>query len=112
MAQAYDFKIIASTLRENNSASDNKWSAMLYDGNDYYYSKKYNMHIVDRIGGGDAFTAGLIYALINEHPLQESIEFAAAAGCLKHSIVGDYNQVTVTEVQALADGDGSGRVLR
>lgn len=85
---------------------------MLYTEGEYYFSKKYIMHIVDRVGGGDSFGAGLIYGCLNEMSAQETIEFAAAASCLKHSIEGDFNQVSVEEVKKLADGDGSGRVQR
>lgn len=93
-------------------ADDNNWSAMLYDGTDFCFSKKYKMHIVDRVGGGDSFGAGLIYAVLNGSHPQEAIEFAAAASCLKHSVQGDYNMVSAMEVWALAGGDGSGRVQR
>ena len=86
---------------------------MLYDGKDYYFSKKYAMHIVDRVGGGDSFGGGLIYALLNDYAIaQSTIEFAVAASCLKHSIEGDFNMVSVDEVTKLAGGDGSGRVQR
>jgi 2-dehydro-3-deoxygluconokinase len=85
---------------------------MLYDGKDYYFSKKYKMHIVDRVGGGDSFGGGLIYACLNDYAPQDTIEFAVAASCLKHSIEGDFNQVSVSEVQKLAGGDASGRVQR
>ena len=85
---------------------------MLYDGNDYYFSKKYNVHIVDRVGGGDSFGAGLIYSLMQNESPADAIEFAVAASCLKHSIEGDYNFVTVEEVKKLAKGDASGRVQR
>ena len=85
---------------------------MLYNGSDYYFSKQYRMHIVDRVGGGDSFGGGLIYALLNNYSAQDTIEFAVAASCLKHSVEGDYNCVSVTEVQNLAGGDGSGRVQR
>ena len=103
---------VAITLRESISANDNNWSAMLYDGKDYYFSKKYKMHIVDRVGGGDSFGGGLICACLNEYGPQETIEFAVAASCLKHSIEGDYNMVSMDEVLKLAGGDGSGRVQR
>ena len=83
-----------------------------YDGKDYYFSKKYKMHIVDRVGGGDSFGGGLICACLNEYGPQETIEFAVAASCLKHSIEGDYNMVSMDEVLKLAGGDGSGRVQR
>ena len=85
---------------------------MLYDGNEYYLSKNYLIHIVDRVGGGDSFGGGLIYALSNNFAPQDAIEFAVAASCLKHTIEGDYNMVSVDEVLKLAQGDGSGRVQR
>ena len=85
---------------------------MLYDGNDCCVSKKYSIHIVDRVGGGDSFGAGLLYALGNGYDTQSAIEFAAAASCLKHTIEGDFNIVSVSEVEKLAGGDASGRVQR
>ena len=85
---------------------------MLYDGTDYYFSKKYKMHIVDRVGGGDSFGGGLICALLNDYAPQAAIEFAVAASCLKHTIEGDMNMVSMDEVLKLAGGDGSGRVQR
>ena len=94
------------------SANDNLWSAMLFDGNDYYFSKKYSMHIVDRVGGGDSFGGGLIAACLNGYDSQQTIEIAVAASCLKHSIEGDFNLVSMDEVMKLAGGDGSGRVQR
>ncbi|WZL74225.1 sugar kinase [Clostridiaceae bacterium 35-E11] len=112
MVKQYGFKMIAITLRESISASDNNWSAMLYDGKEFYFSKKYNIHIVDRVGGGDSFGAGLIYAQLNNYAPQEVVEFAVAASCLKHTIQGDFNIVSVSEVKTLAGGDGSGRVQR
>lgn len=108
----FGFRMVAITLRESKSAFDNDWSAMLYDGKDYCFSKLYHLHIVDRIGGGDSFGAGLIYSLLNGYSTQGAVEFAVAASALKHSIEGDYNMVTVTEVEKLAGGDGSGRVQR
>ena len=108
----FGFSKVAITLRESISANDNNWSAMLYDGNDYYFSKKYSMHIVDRVGGGDSFGGGLIAASLNGYAPQETIEFAVAASCLKHSIEGDFNLVSIDEVLKLAGGDGSGRVQR
>ena len=108
----FGFKKVAITLRESISASDNHWAAMLFDGDHYYFSKSYPVHIVDRVGGGDSFGAGLIYALIHQYDGQSAIEFATAASCLKHSIEGDVNHVTVAEVKTLAGGDGSGRVQR
>ena len=112
LADRFGFSKVAITLRESLSANDNNWSAMLYDGNDYYFSKKYKMHIVDRVGGGDSFGGGLIFACLNGYDAQNTIEFAVAASCLKHSIEGDFNMVSMDEVQKLAGGDGSGRVQR
>lgn len=112
LMEMFSFKKVAITLRESISANDNRWSAMLYDGEDFCFSKKYDMHIVDRVGGGDSFGAGLIYALCNDYSSQDAIEFAVAASCLKHSIEGDYNMVSVDEVLKLAGGDASGRVQR
>lgn len=112
LVSQYGFDMVATTLRESISASDNNWSAMLYNGKDFYFSKKYNIHIVDRVGGGDSFGAGLIYSQLNNFTYQESIEFAVAASCLKHTIEGDFNQMSVDEVKALANGDASGRVQR
>lgn len=112
LADRFGFENIAITLRESISANDNNWSAMLYDGNDYYFSKKYKMHIVDRVGGGDSFGGGLIAAALSGYEPQAAIEFAVAASCLKHSIEGDYNMVSMEEVLKLAGGDGSGRVQR
>ena len=112
LADRFGFSKVAITLRESISASENNWSAMLYDGSDYYFSKKYNMKIVDRVGGGDSFGGGLIYACLEDMKAQQIIEFAVAASCLKHSIEGDFNMVSVDEVSKLAGGDGSGRVQR
>ena len=112
LSDRFGFEKVAITLRESISANDNNWSAMLYDGKDYYFSKKYKMHIVDRVGGGDSFGGGLICACLNEYGPQETIELAVAASCLKHSIDGDYNRVSMDEVLKLAGGDGSGRVQR
>ena len=112
LADRFGFQKVAITLRESISANDNNWSAMLYDGKDYYFSKKYAMHIVDRVGGGDSFGGGLIYACLSDMDAQSIIEFAVAASCLKHSIEGDMNMVSVDEVTKLAGGDGSGRVQR
>ncbi len=112
LADRFGFKYVAITLRESISANDNNWAAMLYDGKEYYFSKKYKMHIVDRVGGGDSFGGGLIYSMLEGKEPQGIIEFAVAASCLKHSIEGDFNQVSVDEVSKLAGGDGSGRVQR
>lgn len=112
LTERFGFSKVAITLRESLSANDNNWSAMLYEGGNYYFSKKYAVHIVDRVGGGDSFGGGLIAAALLGYTPQESIEFAAAASCLKHSIEGDMNLVSIDEVQKLACGDGSGRVQR
>ncbi len=112
LTDRFNFKGVAITLRESISASDNNWSGMLYTNGEAYFSKKYAMHIVDRVGGGDSFGGGLIYSLVNGYEPQKAIEFAVAASCLKHSIEGDYNMVSVKEVAALAGGDASGRVQR
>lgn len=112
LTDRFGFKAVAITLRESLSASDNNWSGMLYVANRPFFGKKYRMHIVDRVGGGDSFGAGLIYALLSDFGAQDAIEFAVAASCLKHSIEGDYNMVTKDEVLALARGNASGRVQR
>lgn len=112
LANRFKFSKVAITLRESLSANDNRWSGMLYDGKDFYFSKTYNVHIVDRVGGGDSFGAGLIAASLNGYNTKDTIEFAVAASCLKHSIEGDFNQVSVAEVEKLAGGDASGRVQR
>ncbi len=112
LAERFSFRTVAVTLRESLSANDNNWSAMLYTGGEYYFSKKYALHIVDRVGGGDSFGAGLIYGMLTGMGLQETLAFATAASCLKHSVEGDFNMVTVEEVKKLAAGDGSGRVQR
>ncbi|MDR2665885.1 MAG: sugar kinase [Endomicrobium sp.] len=108
----FNFSKVAITLRSSISANDNRWAAMLYDGKEFYFSKEYLIHIVDRVGGGDSFGAGLIYSLINNFSSRDALEFAVAASCLKHSIEGDYNQVSVGEVLKLVSGDASGRVQR
>ncbi len=112
LTERFGFKGVAITLRESLSANDNNWSGMLYTGNTAYFSKKYAMHIVDRVGGGDSFGGGLIYSLANGYEPQKAIEFAIAASCLKHSVEGDYNMMSVKEVETLAGGDASGRVQR
>lgn len=114
LADKFGFEKVAITLRESMSASDNDWSGMLYDAasGEYCFSKTYHLHIIDRVGGGDSFGGGLIYALLSGKNTQEAIEFAVAASALKHSVEGDYNMVTVSEVEKLAGGDASGRVQR
>jgi len=112
LVKRFGFKQAAITLRESITANDNSWGALLYSGNEYYFSKKYDVHIVDRVGGGDSFAAGLIYGELHGMEPQERLEFAAAASCLKHTIEGDFNFVSVDEVKKLAAGNASGRVQR
>ena len=112
MAKFPNLKTVAITLRRSISASDNVWGAMLFDGKRAYFSRDYNVHIVDRVGGGDSFAAGLLYSLGHRFPPQKAIEFAAAASCLKHAIELDVNLSTVPEILQLMNGDGSGRVQR
>ena len=112
LKKRFGFKYVATSLRESYSASDNGWSVLLYDGEKMYHSKKYNIHIVDRVGGGDSCAAALIYALMDGRDLQDCVEFAAAASCLKHTIPQDFNLVTIEEVERLKRGDASGRVQR
>ena len=112
LTDRFNFKGVAITLRESKSANDNDWSGMLYTDGKAYFSKKYSMHIVDRVGGGDSFGGGLIYSLISGFDSQKAIEFAVAASCLKHTVEGDYNMVSESEVLNLAGGDASGRVQR
>ncbi|MCL5073691.1 MAG: sugar kinase, partial [Actinobacteria bacterium] len=108
-----NLKAIAITLRESKNADINGWSACLNDGSKFYVSKKYEISdIIDRVGGGDSFSAGLIYGFLNYKNKQEILEFAIAASCLKHSINGDFNLVTLEEVEKLKGGDASGRVQR
>jgi 2-dehydro-3-deoxygluconokinase len=106
--------LVAVTLRESVSASDNGWSAVLWDGANgvLHHSQRYLVRLVDRIGGGDSFAAGLIYSLVTGRSLDESLRFAVAASALKQTIPGDFNRVSVGEVDAVAKGDASGRVQR
>ena len=103
---------IAITLRKSISASDNIWAAMLYSGGTSIFSREYPVHIVDRVGGGDSFGAGLIYATLTGLDNAERLAFAVAASCLKHAVEGDFNLVSADEVRKLAGGSGSGRVQR
>jgi 2-dehydro-3-deoxygluconokinase len=107
-------KKVITTLRGSISASNNTWAGVLYDGKTMYQSPQYQItHIVDRVGGGDSFMGGLIYGLMafpQDH--QQALNFAVAASCLKHTIKGDANLVTVEEVNKLMSGDASGRVAR
>lgn len=113
MHREFGFKYVASTLRESYSASHNGWKAIIYNGDEFYESRHYDIQpIVDRVGGGDSFAAGLIHGLVHGSEQSAALEFAVAASALKHTIPGDYNLVSVSEVEALAHGDGSGRVQR
>jgi 2-dehydro-3-deoxygluconokinase len=112
MRERFGFKRVAYTLRQGASASVNRFAGLLCDGPKCFTSREYEMHIVDRIGGGDAFTAGLAHGLMAGWPSQRTIEFAAASACLKHSIPGDFNLVSFDEVAHLADEGASGRVSR
>jgi 2-dehydro-3-deoxygluconokinase len=115
LKQKYNFETVAITLRESYSASRNGWSALLLDNKDCsipYRSNKYDIEIVDRVGGGDSFAGGLIYGLLNKSNTKDALEFAVAASCLKHSIPGDFNLVSIDEVEKLMKSGGSGRVER
>ena len=110
--ERFGCKQVAITLRSSISASDNDWAGMLYTGDEAYFSPTYRVHIVDRVGGGDSFGGGLIYAMLVGKDPQAVINFAVAASCLKHSIEHDFNLVTVQEVENLAKGNASGRIQR
>lgn len=112
MKDKFGFKYIASTLRESHSASDNGWSALVYDGSEFYHTRQYEVRIVDRVGSGDSFASGFIYGLVTGMPMNEAAEFGVAASALKHTIPGDLNHATLSEVKELMKGDGSGRVQR
>ena len=110
--QRFNFQYVAITMREGLSASENGWSCLLSDKTNCYLSQKYHIWVVDRVGAGDAFSGGLIYGFLTGMSSQETVEFAAAAACLKHSIHGDFNHVSKAEVDALRAGEGSGRIQR
>jgi 2-dehydro-3-deoxygluconokinase len=112
LVERFGLQMAAITLRESLSASENGWSALVWDGEACHHTRRYSIHIVDRVGGGDAFGGGLIYALLQGCSACDAAEFAAAASCLKHTIPGDFNHVNVSEVLNLVSGDGSGRVQR
>lgn len=113
MADEFGFKYVISTLRESFSASHNGWKAMIYNGKEFYVSKRYDITpIIDRVGGGDAFSGGIIHGLLTMKTQAEALEFAVAASALKHTINGDFNLISEEEVKALAGGDASGRVQR
>ncbi len=113
MAREFGFKYVVSTLRESLSASHNGWKALIYDGSEFYESRHYDiLPIIDRVGGGDSFSGGLIHGLLTKATPGEALEFAVAASALKHTINGDFNLVSEAEVEALAGGNSSGRVQR
>ena len=115
LKSAFSFDTVAITLRESHSASRNGWSAMMLDERDCsqaYRSRRYDIQIVDRVGGGDSFAGGLIAGLLNKSSTREALEFAVAASCLKQTIPGDFNHASESEVNRLAGGDASGRVQR
>jgi 2-dehydro-3-deoxygluconokinase len=112
LTERFKFRSVAITLRESFSASRNGWSGLLYHDGQACFSRRYEMEIVDRVGGGDSFAGGLIYALSTGQKPQEAIDFAAAASCLKHSIMGDYNFAKLEEIKGLLSSGGGGRVQR
>ena len=113
MMKEFGFKYVVSTLRESFSATHNGWKAMIYDGKEFYQSKRYDIApIIDRVGGGDSFSGGLIHGLLTKASQGEALEFAVAASALKHTINGDFNLVSAEEVEALAGGNSNGRVQR
>ena len=113
MKEEFGFKYVVSTLRESYSATFNGWKALIYDGKEFYESKRYEINpIIDRVGGGDSFSGGLIHGLLTKSSQGEALEFAVAASALKHTINGDFNLVSTEEVESLAGGNASGRVQR
>ena len=113
MMDTFGFKYVVSTLRESFSATPNAWNAMIYNGKDFYVSKHYDINpIIDRVGGGDSFSGGIIHGLLTMDSQEEALEFAVAASALKHTIPGDFNMVSAEEVAALAGGSANGRVQR
>ncbi|WP_448523249.1 PfkB family carbohydrate kinase [Pseudothermotoga sp.] len=112
LKERFGFKRVAISLRESIVANLNGWSGVLLDGDDFYSAKQYTVHIVDRVGAGDSFSAGIIYGFLTGMKPQETLELAVAASCLKHTVVGDFNEVTLDEVKSLMKGSGSGRVVR
>ena len=113
MMQEFGFKYVVSTLRESYSATFNGWKALIYNGSEFYQSKRYEINpIIDRVGGGDSFSGGLIHGLLTKETQGEALEFAVAASALKHTINGDFNLVSIDEVESLAGGNANGRVQR
>ena len=113
MMKEFGFKYVVSTLRESLSATHNGWKALIYNGEEFYQSKHYDINpIIDRVGGGDSFSGGLIHGLLTKNTQAEALEFAVAVSALKHTIPGDFNLVSVDEVESLAGGNANGRVQR
>lgn len=112
LKEKFGFEYIGSTLRESRSASDNGWSALLYDGKEFYHTTSYDIHLVDRGGGGASFAAGMIYGILSGFDIKKTGEFAAATSALKQTISGDFNLVDLKEVYSLMGGNTSGRVQR
>ena len=113
MMKEFGFKYVVSTLRESLSATHNGWKALIYDGEEFYQSKRYDINpIIDRVGGGDSFSGGLIHGMLTYKDQAKALEFAVAASALKHTIPGDFNIVSVSEVESLAGGNANGRVQR
>ena len=113
MMETFGFKYVVSTLRESLSATHNGWKAMIYNGKEFYVSKRYDiMPIIDRVGGGDSFSGGLIHGLLTKEDQGAALEFAVAASALKHTINGDFNMVSAEEVENLAGGSANGRIQR
>lgn len=113
MMKEFGFQYVVSTLRESLSATHNGWKALLYDGKEFFESKHYDINpIIDRVGGGDSFSGGLIHGLLTKESVQDALEFAVAASALKHTIPGDFNLVSQSEVESLASGNANGRVQR
>ena len=112
MARKYDFKHVGLSLRESFSADHNDWAGIFYSKGNIVRSKKYEIQIVDRVGAGDAFSAGLIYGIMNDLSNQETLNFAVAASALAHTFHGDYNLATIEEIQAVSNGEISGRIRR
>ena len=113
MAREFGFKYVVSTLRESYSATHNGWKALIYNGKEFYESRRYDINpIIDRVGGGDSFAAGLIHGLLTKPTQGEALEFAVAASALKHTVYGDFNLMSADEVESLVQGNASGRVQR
>jgi 2-dehydro-3-deoxygluconokinase len=112
LVKRFDLRIAAITLRESHSASENTWSACLWDGEEFVRSRAYHIQLIDRVGGGDAFSAGLIFGLLTGRSNRDALEFGVAASCLKQTVMGDFNSVSVREVEALAGGSVTGRIKR